>query len=80
MVPPTDSNRTSPCPRMSLKMLAAAGAPGVAIETLAAIFDHAIGMHDVAVRREQPLDDVRWIFDDVGIEPEDPILVAKRAE
>ena len=37
-------------------------------------------MYNIAVERDQPLEDVRRIVDDIDIEPEHPILIVKRAE
>src|SRR5579883_3532783 len=61
-------------------VLPAAVAPGVEIEGLAAVFGHAMGLHDVPAQCDQGLDDIRRIFNDVDVEPEHPILIAECAE
>lgn len=58
------------------QMLAAAVGPGVQIETVLPVSANAIRLHDIAIQRGELLDDVAGILDDVGIEPQHPILVA----
>src|SRR5438552_3342510 len=52
--------------------------PCVLVERLAAALEDAVRLDDVLPGRQQPLDDVRRIFDDVHVEPQHPVLVVQR--
>src|SRR5262245_42164362 len=55
-------------------------APSVEIKTNVAIVTDAIGMHNVEIKFDQALQDVRRIFDNIDVQPQDPIRVAQRTE
>src|SRR5262245_1586144 len=54
--------------------------PGVPIERLTTIVEDTVWLHDAFAGGQQSLDDVWWVFNDVDIEPQDPILVVQRVE
>jgi hypothetical protein len=62
-----------------VQVKAAVITPGVAVEGRTAVLADAVGLDDQLADGEQLLEDVRWILGDVGVEPEHPVFVLKRA-
>lgn len=54
--------------------------PGIAVESRAAANQHAIGMNDISVGREQRRDQVAGIIDHIDVQPEHPVFVIQRPE
>ena len=63
-----------------VQMFPASIAPCIQIVTFTAMLSHAIRLDDLLTRTQKGLYNIRWVLDDIHIQPQHPVYIFQRPE